>query len=216
MAAESIEQVCATTPPPYSERLQGLINRAVNLSHWLLEHQPKEGKYTTRGKISGAYFMIALDHHSAIVLLIANGMKSAAFSLTRSVWEAYWRGLWVIHLASDDVLTRFMADRWDPKADTVVRKLIETLPPPQSNELRVLNDAKSALDAYAHGGPLQVQRWLSVEGIEPSHSEEEIVEVLQFCNLIAFRSVIQMVDSDNADFEPYVSKAEELVATNWL
>ena len=215
MTAESIEQVCATTPPPYSERLQRLINRAVNLSHWLLEHQPKEGKNTPRGKISGAYFMIALDHHSAIVLLVANGMKSAAFSLTRSVWEAYWRGLWALYLATEDDLNRFIQDRGDPKADTTVRRLIKELPAPQAKELKVLHSAKSALDGYAHGGPLQVQRWLSEEGVEPSHSEEEIVEILQFCNLIAFRSVIHLADSEKV-FAPFVWKAEELAATNWL
>ena len=206
----------ATHPPKYSETLSTQLQRATALTHWLLENQPTEFKASLSSRVAGAFFSIALEHETSVVLLLSHGCKSAAFALLRSIWEAYWRGLWAVHLADDELLNRFYTGRYDPKAETTVSKLKKTLPEVESKAFAVLAAAQDAMNSYAHGGSLQVQRWFASDAVEPTHTEDEIREVIQFCNLVAFRSAYELVKLAGADARPFIEHARQLGETEWF
>ena len=209
-------QIGSVHPPKYSATLSAQLDRAKALTHWLLKNQPNEFSATLRSRIAGAFFSIALEHEASVVLLLCHGCKSAAFALLRSIWEAYWRGLWTIHLADDDHLNRFFTGRYDPKAETTISKLKKTLPDVEARSLAVLAAAQDAMHSYAHGGSLQVQRWFSSDAVEATHSEDEIREVLQFCNLVAFRSAYELVKLVGADEGRFIEQARLLGEIEWL
>lgn len=184
----------------YSVDLSEKFQSAQQLSCWLLEHQPSHTKPTDRNRIAGAFFNIALDHHVAMVFLFSNRMVSAAFSLARSVWESYLRGLWAQHIANDAALTAFIAGRCDPKMVSVIAAIKNHPVLNAEKKITLLHDQSwTVLCNYGHSGSLQVQRWITAEAIEAAHSDDEIADLLRFVNHVAFRACTAMVELAEED-----------------
>jgi hypothetical protein len=60
-----------------------------------------------RAIIAAACQDVALVHHKAIVLSTRNLFHASAFGLVRLQFEAYVRGAWLRHCASDEQVARF-------------------------------------------------------------------------------------------------------------
>jgi hypothetical protein len=203
----------------YSAALTAKILSAQQLSAWLLEHQPSETMATDRNRIAGAFFNIALDHHVALVFLMSHQMVSPAFSLARSVWEAYVRGLWARELASDNELRKFIAGQGDPKMVSIVKAIKDHPDLDNENKIAKLHDqAWTALNSYGHGGSLQIQRWITAESVEAAHTDDEVADLLRFANHVAFRACVALVELAEADHmgELFVRKGNELASADWF
>jgi hypothetical protein len=138
-----------------------------------------------RIQVATALFSIALDHHVAVTVLLQYGMRGSAFALLRAIFDAVWRGAWAGWLASKENLDSFAVDRYDPTPHKAIKALEErlALPPLLS---RVLDKGWHSMSAYTHGGALHVQRWVGDGVIEPCHSDEEVIEVLDIADRLAF------------------------------
>ena len=66
-----------------------------------------------RTRAAAALFGIAQDHHHAIVFLLKHTFYSSSTALLRSVFEAYLRGLWLKHCASDADFQKFMNGKFE-------------------------------------------------------------------------------------------------------
>lgn len=195
------------------------ILNAQRLSSWLLENQPQETKATNRNRISGAFFNIALDHHVAVVFLMANYMVSPAFALARSIWEAYLRGLWAKELATDSDLGKFIVGQGDPKMVSIIKAIKSHPDLDLENTIAKLHDeAWEPLNSYGHGGSLQVQRWITGESVEAAHTDDEVADLLRFINHVAFRACVALVELAEADHlaEVFLRKGNELATTDWF
>lgn len=60
-----------------------------------------------RFRVAGGYLDMALEHQKSIVLLVVNHLYGSALSLVRLIFEAYVRGVWLHHCASEADLKRF-------------------------------------------------------------------------------------------------------------
>ncbi len=208
--------------PELSPELRAAIDRSMSLATWIRDSQPKERPFTTKSRFASAFFAMAFDHHASIVLLLDLGMKSAAFALARSVFEAFVRGLWVQFTAEEQQIRQLetAAKKWELSGlDGVLNKLQKRLPKELKEEIVLLRSTKtvSILHEYAQGGGLQIQRWVSEQGVEPLHSSEEIVELLQFVNRVAFRAAEQVARlAAQPDMQPLEIKLRTLQAANWV
>lgn len=211
-----ITPIDAAPKPKYSTSLTNQLQNAMTLAHWLLERSPKETQAQLKSRIAGAFFSIALEHESSVIFLLHHGCKSAAFALLRSIWEAYWRGLWAVTLADEVLLDKFITGRYEPKAESTISKLKRSLPSADSDALAVLAAAQDAMHSYAHGGSLQVQRWISSDAVESVHTEDEISEVIQFCNMVAFRSAHELLKLAGSDEREFIEHAHLLARNEWL
>jgi hypothetical protein len=146
-----------------------------------------------RTRAAGSCFAIAQEHHHAIVRLIEWKLFAAAFALVRSEFEAYIRGEWLLHCASDTVVEAFLRGKEPPKIDCLLSEL-EMLD--IFNE-KVLSSVKGkswkSMCAYAHTGGLHVQRWNTVDGIEANYARDEILEILMFAEVFSSLAVIGIV-----------------------
>lgn len=143
---------------------------------------------------------MAIDHREAILLLIAAGARSSAYALLRSVYEACFRGLWTRYVASEVQLQQLARGQL-PTFDTVVKTLSKV-----SNPLskRVFGGSKrlawEAFCDYSHGGARQLKRFVSEEGIGPSHPDHELpgfLNLLDFLGAAAHDGILDAV-SENA------------------
>lgn len=158
--------------------------------------------------VSSALFSAALDHHAALVLLLQNDMRSSAFALLRSIFDAVWRGAWASYVAPDDRLEAFSTGRYDPSPDAAIRQLED-----KHGILPVLSKIKrqgwSSMSAFVHGGALQVQRWVGDGIIEPQHSDPEVLEVLHVADRLAFAACALFLDAAGLNNEELAAVGEK-------
>lgn len=129
-----------------------------------------------RATITAAFCKLALDHHSAIVLLFRNNLYSSGLALVRSTFEAMLRAHWIVGCANDGEVDQFAEDpafdimsRCDPdRIDMAFRT--------DGFFRQAKDDAWDALNAYTHGGLEQLVRQFSGGKIEWSYTDEHILE----------------------------------------
>ncbi len=73
-----------------------------------------------RTRAAGSCFAIAQEHHHAIVRLVEWKLYAAAFALVRAEFEAYIRGEWLSHCASDSAVESFLRGKEPPKIDCLL------------------------------------------------------------------------------------------------
>ena len=155
---------------------------------------------TLRGRLAAGCFWIALDLHAAIILLIERGMIASAFVLSRPIWEALIRGLWLSECADGEALLRFKDDKDSLKPWPMIQAL-EQKDAFDSRVLSKVHEAdKQRLNTTTHiGGPLAV-RCNSGEAIENNFDPAEITECLNNANAIAGLAALGIARlSDNGE-----------------
>ena len=147
--------------------------------------------HTERNRAASATFGIALDHHAAIVFLIRENFLSSAFALLRILFEAYLRGLWLKHCASDEQVSAFFRGCEPPK--TMVTEIEATEAFASGVLSRIKKENWSAMCAFTHTGGLHLQRWQSRDSVEPTFSPQEVEECLNCAELFGAMSGLEMV-----------------------
>lgn len=179
----------------YSEAFVAVLNRSESLAALLHSHQAQEGPASDRHKLACTHFLIALDHHIAVVVLLRVGLRSPALALMRSIWEAYLRGLWAICCATDERVSEFLAGEKPPKLEKVyqdLRKDFSTKSADRLSYIESLHALHGKLDQYAHGGPIQVKNWMPGLALEASHTEAEMIGWLDFVDQVAMYSAFDL------------------------
>ena len=145
-----------------------------------------------RPRIAASCFDIALEHQKAIILLIANELSGSAFALIRLLFEAYVRGLWLRHCASDKEINKFKKG----KLDKEFGKLIEDIEKIDGYNGGTLSNAKKAgwkvMNSFTHSGFAQIIRRNTESTIEPNYEIEEIEEAINFTNAIGLLSCLEI------------------------
>lgn len=145
-----------------------------------------------RSRLAGGCIDMAMEHHKAIVTLIAARLHGSAMALIRPTFEAYVRGAWLHQSATDADLDKFKTDKLDKSFEVLITDL-EKL---EAFECGVLLKAKEAAWArmcdFAHTGVEQVIRRNKVASIEPNYDEGELEEALGFADAIGAMCAIEI------------------------
>ncbi|MFV0677780.1 DUF6988 family protein [Variovorax sp. tm] len=135
--------------------------------------------------IAMTMFMLTLEHRQAIMLLVHHGARSPAAALIRPIFEAYFRGVWALKVATKEQIQNILGDHPRvPTLDTVLQQLRKN----EATRHLAAYDSWKASGDYVHSGPLQLNRWLSSGGIEPLHPDSDAIDMLElsdFCGLLA-------------------------------
>ncbi len=151
-----------------------------------------------RTRASAACFVIAQEHHYAIVHLLREQIFPSAFALLRPAFEAYTRGKWLSTCANSLQIKSFVEGREPPKLEALLSAIeIE----PGFAEKKALSAIKtqlwSAMCDYTHTGGLHIQRWNTGKSIESRYSDEEIAELLMLANFVGAMSTLGLAEIAN-------------------
>lgn len=145
-----------------------------------------------RLRVAASCFDIAMEHQKAIILLIANKLYGSAFALVRLLFEAYIRGLWLNHCASDKEIDKFKKGKIDKEFGQLIKE-IENI---DGYNVGVLSKAKKAdwkvLNSFTHSGFNQVVRRNTDSTLEPNYPDEEIEEAINFTNALGLLSCLEI------------------------
>ena len=111
-----------------------------------------------RSRLSGGCLDAAMEHHRAIVVLVANRLFGSALAMVRPTFEAYLRGAWLHQCASDASLESFSKGNFRIE----IRGMIEDLERLPAFECGALLKAKTAgwtkMCDFTHTGVQQAIR----------------------------------------------------------
>jgi hypothetical protein len=188
---------------------------AVALHHLMSGNKNLATNDTNRKRMRAAakLFGIAQDHHFAIVLLLRHTFYSSSVALLRSVYEAYLRGVWLKHCATDVQVQSFIEGNDPPKNNNLIAA-IEDLPEFGKDTFsRIKKSAWKAWCDFAHTGGLHLERWESEEGIEPNFDPVEVEGCLNDSELFGAMSGLEMAQMiENGDNGKAVL---ELIEKRW-
>lgn len=141
-----------------------------------------EFTFDGRKEIVAGCLDVAIEHHKAIILLIANQYYGAAFSLVRVIFETWVRGLWLNYCASDKEIEKFKDNILDKKFHELVEE-VEKVDGYREGTISTVKEAGwNAMNSFTHSGYAQIERRFGETSIEPNYDLEEIEEVIDFTN----------------------------------
>lgn len=140
-----------------------------------------------RTQIALAYFSVVAEHHVAVAVLLDQKLFASAFALSRALYEAAVKGLWVSHCATEEKSETLARGKELDSVSDLLKSLTDANLPVVVRQS--ISDVKrrywKALSSFTHAGHAQVSRWLSPDGVEPRYAEEEIRELVNFAAFFA-------------------------------
>jgi hypothetical protein len=102
--------------------VQAALASAAELSHWLDSCIHGLDISGDREVIVGPLFDQVHEHHQAIQLLLRSSLDGSAFSLFRSIFETYVRGVWLLRCASEEEVENFTEDIVNKSLRQLIRR----------------------------------------------------------------------------------------------
>lgn len=123
------------------------------------------------------FFSIAIEHQSAINVLIENNLIGSSCSLLRNMFEAYVKGLWFLKCAKERDFNKLHNDKFKNNFSSLISDLETT----GEYEISSLKDKYwDVLNSYTHSGKSQLTRRINKFEIIPNYEEKLITDVLRF------------------------------------
>lgn len=133
---------------------------------------------TNRLRVAVALLHLSLEHQTGIHSLVNLGVIGSAFALFRPQLEAYVRGVWYHHCATDAQVSLFIGGEQPPK----INPLIEALEKLEAFDEKRLSQLKRQvwpnLNDFTHGGTIQVKARCTADEVTPNYKVEHIANLL--------------------------------------
>lgn len=162
-----------------------IVHKSEELSVWL--HNKIDGLAVSndeRSRVSACCFDVVLEHQQAVTILTKHKLYGSAFALARSAYEAYVRGVWLNHCASEKQIQEFLLN--DKLKGRCFSDLILDIEKVEGYAGGVLSKAKDAgwglLNSFTHTGFNQLVRRNTEQYIEPNYENEDICQIIDLVN----------------------------------
>jgi hypothetical protein len=154
-------------------------------------------KSTERKVGPAALFDLAHEHAKSIALLIDSKLYGSAYALLRACIEAYIRGSWLLHCATDEQVDRFTnRDAKWPSLSSQMNDLEGHHELPGAFN-RYLGKTMGTLDALTHGLSIQIKWRFNESHIEFVMSDEDKYELAREISFISILAHVGMADISN-------------------
>lgn len=136
-----------------------------------------------RTRAAAVCFGVAQEHHAAIVTLLAlaTPLSSSAFALGRPQFEAYVRGMWLAHCATDAQIEGYLQGKNLPDMATLIAALEKLQGDGEVSSLRTIYKRSwGAMSGMTHTGAEHFDKWSDGEVLEPAYTADDIGRFLDF------------------------------------
>lgn len=173
---------------PYTSELNTAIKLASEYNQKLAGRSAKDG---LRSRVVSACAATALQHHSAILILLASPrpLQATAVALIRVMTEATIRAAWLSYCAKDAQVEKYVQPGKDsiPDAASLLLALdkVAKKAGAMGSAHESIYSAWPLMCGYTHTGPEIVLRWLTLRQDEELYSDKEIISALKTVNSLA-------------------------------
>jgi hypothetical protein len=167
------------------------LGKSMQLVEWLARQVGGvrlDGEIRTRA--AAICFGVAQEHHAAMVTLfiLKTPLCSSAFALGRPLFEAYVRGMWLSHCATNVQIDGYLEGKI-PDMASLIAALQKLQGDDEVSSLRrVYERSWRAMSGLTHTGTEHFDRWSDGEVLEPAFTSEDIGRILDFAARIGVLS----------------------------
>jgi hypothetical protein len=168
-----------------------------------------------RTRVVAICFGIAQDHHAAIVTLLAlaTPLSSSAFALVRPQFEAYVRGMWLAHCATDEQVEGYLHGKI-PDMASLIAALEKLQGDGEVSSLRTIyRRSWRPMSGMTLTGAEHFERWSDGEVLEPAFRSDDIGRILDFAARIGVLSTagIALLSHDADLWRRLLDESRELM-----
>lgn len=135
----------------------------------------------------------SLEYHNAILILCEKKKYGSSIALLRSQFESFVKGTWYFHCASDEEIDDVYNDKLNKAFGSILSELKSQNVSAWEDNLLIKNQFWSQLCGFTHTGAPQLGRRFKDGNISPNYSEELIESMLNLSNLLAFKTLLEML-----------------------
>jgi hypothetical protein len=139
-----------------------------------------------RAQLAGGCFHVAIEHGQAIVVLVDERLYGSALAMQRPLFEAYLRGMWLLHAATDAEVDAAGRDDFPRNINKILDGVTQTGVPHLAGIKSIWWDRLCSL---THTGFRQIGARLTSTGLAQNYREEEIAQALGWADGIGLQTV---------------------------
>ncbi len=139
-----------------------------------------------RHRLAATCFDIVHEHHKSIALLLTHNCYGSALTLLRPIYEAYVRGKWLLHCATEGDLQKFL------KKDDIqrpLRKLVSEIQEQDKHVGQMVEEIRAkhmaTFSSFVHTGSWQILSRNTEQTIEPNYDERHITSLVILADVLA-------------------------------
>lgn len=169
------------------------LTRLIEVGAWINNHfSGIELPADERSRLAAGCFDVALEHQAAIAMLGNAMLHGSMLALIRVLFEAYIRGVWLVHCASEQELKLFQKHRINQSFGTLIAE-IETKIGATDGVLSALKKrAWAAMNGFTHTGFHQVVRRNGPATTGPEYADDEIARCFNFAGAVGLLSAAEL------------------------
>lgn len=195
--------------------LAAVLSQQSDLAAWIDKHHARGFVVDRRTHIALACFDLAIEHHAAMCLLGQASLYGSLYALIRVEFEAYARGLWVLHAASDEQIAGYERDKIGVTFGELLR-LVEKEIGATSGPLTTLKSRHWDLFcSFTHTGYQALVRRVGEgkTGVE-TYKSQEVAAALRLAGTFALlaASALSGISRDAALIDATLAKMKEYAA----
>lgn len=145
-----------------------------------------------KSRIAAGCFDVALEHQAAIVLLSKANLFGSMYALLRVLFEAFVRGVWLFHCATDNDLDRFQKDKLEKTFSDLIKEAEAKVGAQESALSSIHGKSWSAMNSFTHTGFMQAIRRNSEELTGPNYDPNEIASVQTMAAILGIFSAFEL------------------------
>mgnify|MGYP000443668754 CR=1 FL=1 len=158
------------------------------LSSVLVLDSPKDNE-----RLASAYMYISNEHFFSILEVCSKNIPSSGFALIRPQYEAFTRGLWVLHCANDAELKKVLSGKNFPKKNQEILDDLNEVEAYRNGDISKLSKIvwKRSHD-FTHGGSVQVSWHIGKNTIGSMYTSKEISGLLELSSSMSISNSIAL------------------------
>jgi hypothetical protein len=149
---------------------------------------------SARCRVPATLFHLSVEHQQSIHILITEKLYGSASALLRPQFEAYVRGIWYHHCASNSKLRSFLKGAEPPR----ISEMLTDIGKIPNFDYQILLETKqsvwSVLNEFTHGGSVQARARMTGHEIVSNYSTEHIVGMLRWSSTLSLMGYIGMAN----------------------
>ena len=137
-----------------------------------------------RTRIVACLLDLTLEHVRSIGILSHRKMYGSMFALSRPLYEAYVRALWLRYCATDNEIEKFKKGRLEKTFDNLITD-IERVQGYDENALsHIKSNNWTLMNDFTHGGISQASGRNTANEITPNYPEEDTKAAVDFAVIV--------------------------------
>ena len=196
-----------------------LVERSKYITYWLRERTNRVAiKNDDKSRVVASCFEMVLEHQEAVAILTEYKLYGSAFSVARSAFEGYIRGIWLRDCATEEQLINYLNVSFRVPFLQLIEDVEELEGDPTGILLQIKKSGWDLLNNFTHTESSQITLRITGDYIEPNYTDKDVDGIVSLVNSICLHAGLGIVKMSKENLESmqqeFVQKMKEYAGEN--